>query len=167
MSTYNPQISEQLPQVDKVHQQGASSLPDTDFSQDKELSPPKLTAENKSHNSNQISPDQRLMNTSLKKEDSIGSIKSSMSDPSGKVLGKRANTSILIENYEPKHSQGLLSGMSKIIPPSKRPTLDSKLLFDHALIHDKFLSTQSTVLQSPHTPSGSLKNEGQSLLQKR
>ena len=55
--------------------------------------------------------------------------------------------------------------MSKIIPPSKRPTLDSKLLFDQSLNHDKFLSTHSTVLQSPHTPSGSTRTDGQSLIQ--
>lgn len=67
------------------------------------------------------------------------------------MLGKRATTSIIIENYQPK---GVLqfSGMSSLIPPSKRPSLDSKLLIDQNIYSEKYLSTQSTLLTSPHTP---------------
>ena len=77
----------------------------------------------------------------------------------GQLLGKRASPTILIHNYQNQRNDQRQNGMSKIIPPSKRPTLDPKLLLESHLQPEKLHSSLSTVLASPNTPLNYPKNE--------
>jgi len=68
------------------------------------------------------------------------------------VLGKRTNPPILIENYEEKKVPKGVGGMSNLIPPSQRPTLDPSSLSEKIYSNEKIPHSLSTMMASPQTP---------------